>query len=125
MVSWAPQLHALALHNVHALHNLHAHVNCMHAGRSSLVSHDFGFLWRASSSSHQPTCWHIDGMYCCALVALTIRLVRSNLSTQTCVDAHACRWYDLVLAAEDDIATIMTMEGGKPLKESKGEFASG
>ena len=36
-----------------------------------------------------------------------------------------CRWYDLVLAAEDDIATIMTMEGGKPLKESKGEFASG
>ena len=37
----------------------------------------------------------------------------------------ACRWYELVLAAEDDIATIMTMEGGKPLKESKGEFASG
>lgn len=36
-----------------------------------------------------------------------------------------CRWYDLVLAAEDDIATIMTMEGGKPLKESKGEFAAG
>ena len=36
-----------------------------------------------------------------------------------------CRWYDLVLAAEDDIATIMTMEGGKPIKESKGEFASG
>ena len=35
------------------------------------------------------------------------------------------RWYELVLAAEDDIATIMTMEGGKPLKESKGEFASG
>jgi len=30
-----------------------------------------------------------------------------------------------VLAAEEDIATIMTMEGGKPLKESKGEFASG
>ena len=38
---------------------------------------------------------------------------------------HACRWYDLVIAAQDDIATIMTMEGGKPLKESKGEFASG
>ncbi len=36
-----------------------------------------------------------------------------------------CRWYELVLAAEEDIATIMTMEGGKPLKESKGEFASG
>ncbi len=30
-----------------------------------------------------------------------------------------------MLAAEEDIATIMTMEGGKPLKESKGEFASG
>ena len=37
----------------------------------------------------------------------------------------ACRWYDLVLAAEDDIATIMTVESGKPLKESKGEFTSG
>ena len=36
-----------------------------------------------------------------------------------------CRWYDLVLEAEDDIATIMTMEGGKPLKESHGEFQSG
>ncbi|DBB06011.1 TPA: hypothetical protein ACH3X3_009992 [Trebouxia sp. C0006] len=35
------------------------------------------------------------------------------------------KWYELVLAAEEDIATIMTMEGGKPLKESKGEFASG
>lgn len=37
----------------------------------------------------------------------------------------SCRWYDLVLEAEDDISTIMTMEGGKPLKESHGEFASG
>lgn len=30
-----------------------------------------------------------------------------------------------MVAAEDDIATIMTMESGKPLKESKGEFTSG
>ena len=36
-----------------------------------------------------------------------------------------CRWYDLVVAAEDDIATLMTVESGKPLKESKGEFTSG
>ena len=35
------------------------------------------------------------------------------------------RWYDLVVAAEDDIATLMTVESGKPLKESKGEFTSG
>lgn len=37
----------------------------------------------------------------------------------------ACRWYDLVLAAQDDIATIMTVESGKPFAESKGEFTSG
>ena len=30
-----------------------------------------------------------------------------------------------MVAAEDDIATIMTVESGKPLKESKGEFTSG
>ena len=36
----------------------------------------------------------------------------------------ACR-YELVLEHEDDIATIMTMESGKPLKESHGEFLSG
>ena len=37
---------------------------------------------------------------------------------------QACR-YELVLEHEDDIATIMTMESGKPLKESHGEFTSG
>ena len=36
-----------------------------------------------------------------------------------------CRWYDLVVAAEDDICTIMTVESGKPFKESKGEFVGG
>jgi hypothetical protein len=35
------------------------------------------------------------------------------------------RWYEAVLAAEDDICTIMTLECGKPLAESRGEFASG
>ncbi|CAL8462841.1 g2375 [Coccomyxa elongata] len=35
------------------------------------------------------------------------------------------RWHDLVLAAQDDIATIMTVESGKPFAESKGEFTSG
>ncbi|CAL5223342.1 g5844 [Coccomyxa viridis] len=35
------------------------------------------------------------------------------------------RWYDLVVAAEDDICTIMTVESGKPFKESKAEFAGG
>lgn len=30
-----------------------------------------------------------------------------------------------MLAAQDDIATIMTVESGKPFAESKGEFTSG
>ena len=29
------------------------------------------------------------------------------------------------MAAEDDICTIMTVESGKPFKESKGEFVGG
>ena len=36
-----------------------------------------------------------------------------------------CRWYELVLEAQDDIATIMTVESGKPLAESKSECLSG
>lgn len=39
--------------------------------------------------------------------------------------ALQCRWYDLVVAAEDDICTIMTVESGKPFKESKAEFVGG
>ncbi|WP_404823020.1 NAD-dependent succinate-semialdehyde dehydrogenase [Neiella holothuriorum] len=35
------------------------------------------------------------------------------------------RWHDLVLAAADDLATIMTLEQGKPLLESTGEVAYG
>ncbi|WP_276121628.1 NAD-dependent succinate-semialdehyde dehydrogenase [Pararhizobium qamdonense] len=32
------------------------------------------------------------------------------------------RWYELMLAAKDDLALIMTLEQGKPLAESKGEI---
>lgn len=35
------------------------------------------------------------------------------------------RWYDLVLAAREDIAVLMTLESGKPLAESKAEFDNG
>ncbi|HEX6102061.1 MAG TPA: aldehyde dehydrogenase family protein, partial [Alphaproteobacteria bacterium] len=31
------------------------------------------------------------------------------------------RWYDLVMANQDDLAVIMTSEQGKPLAESRGE----
>jgi succinate-semialdehyde dehydrogenase/glutarate-semialdehyde dehydrogenase len=33
------------------------------------------------------------------------------------------RWYDLMMANQDDLARIMTAEQGKPLGESKGEIA--
>ena len=33
------------------------------------------------------------------------------------------RWYDLMIAHQDDLAAIMTAEQGKPLAESKGEIA--
>ena len=35
------------------------------------------------------------------------------------------RWYDEVVAHQDDICTIMTMESGKPFSESRSEFQSG
>src|SRR3984957_887386 len=35
------------------------------------------------------------------------------------------RWFDLMLAHQDDLATLMTAEQGKPLAESKGEIAYG
>lgn len=35
------------------------------------------------------------------------------------------RWHDLVLAAKEDFAAIMTAEAGKPLAEARGEFLSG
>lgn len=36
-----------------------------------------------------------------------------------------CRWYEAVLAAADDIATIMTAECGKPKAEAKAEVVQG
>lgn len=33
------------------------------------------------------------------------------------------RWYDLVMQHRDDLAMLMTLEQGKPLRESKGEIA--
>jgi succinate-semialdehyde dehydrogenase len=33
------------------------------------------------------------------------------------------RWYELMLAAKDDLALIMTLEQGKPLAEAEGEIA--
>lgn len=35
------------------------------------------------------------------------------------------RWYDLMMAAQDDLAMILTAEQGKPLNEAKGEIAYG
>jgi succinate-semialdehyde dehydrogenase/glutarate-semialdehyde dehydrogenase len=35
------------------------------------------------------------------------------------------KWYDLCMAHQDDLATIMTAEQGKPLAEAKGEIAYG
>lgn len=35
------------------------------------------------------------------------------------------RWYDLVMANQEDLAVLMTAEQGKPLKESRGEVAYG
>lgn len=34
-------------------------------------------------------------------------------------------WYDLIMENQDDLATLMTAEQGKPLKEAKGEIAYG
>jgi succinate-semialdehyde dehydrogenase/glutarate-semialdehyde dehydrogenase len=35
------------------------------------------------------------------------------------------KWYDLMMANQDDLAILMTVEQGKPLAESKGEIAYG
>ncbi|MBI2307483.1 MAG: NAD-dependent succinate-semialdehyde dehydrogenase [Rhodocyclales bacterium] len=35
------------------------------------------------------------------------------------------RWHDLILANQDDLAVLMTLEQGKPLAEAKGEVAYG
>jgi acyl-CoA reductase-like NAD-dependent aldehyde dehydrogenase len=35
------------------------------------------------------------------------------------------RWYELIMAAQEDLARIMTAEQGKPLAETRGEVAYG
>ena len=35
------------------------------------------------------------------------------------------RWYELILASQDDLARLMTLEQGKPLTESRGEVVYG
>jgi succinate-semialdehyde dehydrogenase/glutarate-semialdehyde dehydrogenase len=35
------------------------------------------------------------------------------------------KWFDLMMAAQDDLARLMTLEQGKPLAEAKGEIAYG
>ena len=35
------------------------------------------------------------------------------------------RWYELILASQDDLARLMTLEQGKPLVESRGEVVYG
>ena len=35
------------------------------------------------------------------------------------------RWYELLMANQDDLATLMTAEQGKPLSEAKGEISYG
>jgi len=35
------------------------------------------------------------------------------------------KWFDLMIAAQDDLARLMTLEQGKPLAESKGEITYG
>src|SRR3954462_9207928 len=35
------------------------------------------------------------------------------------------KWYDLMMANQEDLAILMTLEQGKPLAESRGEIAYG
>ncbi|MGH8131711.1 MAG: NAD-dependent succinate-semialdehyde dehydrogenase [Steroidobacteraceae bacterium] len=39
--------------------------------------------------------------------------------------AHLRRWYELIMANQEDLATLMTAEQGKPLAESRSEIAYG
>jgi succinate-semialdehyde dehydrogenase/glutarate-semialdehyde dehydrogenase len=50
-----------------------------------------------------------------AWAALTARERAANLR----------RWYELLMANQEDLATLMTAEQGKPLSEAKGEIAYG
>lgn len=47
------------------------------------------------------------------------------LTLNPVVPCVVTRWHDLILESRNDIATIMTMECGKPLAESQAEITSG
>jgi succinate-semialdehyde dehydrogenase/glutarate-semialdehyde dehydrogenase len=48
---------------------------------------------------------------------------RSKLAKERAVILR--KWFDLMMANQDDLAVLMTVEQGKPLAESKGEIAYG
>ncbi len=52
---------------------------------------------------------------------------RASWAARTAKDRAAVlrRWYDLMMANQEDLAAIMTAEQGKPLAESRGEVAYG
>ncbi|MEP3295513.1 MAG: NAD-dependent succinate-semialdehyde dehydrogenase [Pseudoruegeria sp.] len=49
----------------------------------------------------------------------------SSFKTTTAAHRGALleKWFELMMAAQDDLATIMTLEQGKPLAEAKGEIS--
>lgn len=83
--------------------------------------------WRAVS--------RLAGVDACALATKQVRLCGARCS-DTCLDGEPAppnrllspstpRWYDEARAARDDITTLMTLEAGKPLPESRAEFDLG
>ncbi|TGS53317.1 aldehyde dehydrogenase family protein, partial [Mesorhizobium sp. M1D.F.Ca.ET.183.01.1.1] len=52
--------------------------------------------------------------------ARALRAWRSALPQER--SATLRKWFELIVAAKDDLALLMTLEQGKPLKESLGEI---
>lgn len=52
-------------------------------------------------------------------------LIRVPLAPAPSLLPSLCRWYEEVVAAREDITRLMTLESGKPLGESRGEFDNG
>ncbi|WP_427981626.1 NAD-dependent succinate-semialdehyde dehydrogenase [Agarivorans sp.] len=66
----------------------------------------------------------------CAGVASAIAAAKSAFKTWSATSANERakllrRWYELMLEHQDDLASILTQEQGKPLAEAKGEIAYG
>lgn len=55
------------------------------------------------------------------------QVAQKGWATRTAKDRSAVlrRWFELIMANEDDLGTILTAEQGKPLAEAKGEIAYG